>query len=176
VTGGRVGALLAVAWVACGAVTIAAALRARRSAAARRAARYALGVLYVLFGAVVNAVFLATGTDYAAFADASPIPFVRDTWHSVVAPHQVFWISLLVVFEAAVGILVVSGGRRTTVALIGMIGFHLALMTFGWGFWVWCVPMLVALGLLIRAELDAAPAGPTADAGTKVLARPPFVL
>lgn len=161
-------ALLAAAWVACGAVIVVAALRAHRSAAARRTARRALCVLYVLFGAVVNAVFLATGTDYGSFADASPLPIVRDTWRSVVAPHQVAWIMLLVLFEAAVGILVASGGRRTVTALIAMIGFHLGLLSFGWGFWVWSLPMLAALGLLLRAELAAGSVAAQPGAGTKV--------
>jgi len=159
-TTGITGALLGFAWVTCAVVTFVAALRARRSARARRMARSALGVLYVVFGAVVNATLLATGTDYGAFADASPIPWVRESWALLVAPHQLLWISLLIVFEAALGLLVVSGGRRTVVALAGMIGFHLALMTFGWGFWVWCVPMLVALALLLRAELENRDQGP----------------
>lgn len=31
-----------------------------------------------------------------------------------------------------------------------MTAFHLALMAFGWGFWLWSVPMLVLLGVLLR--------------------------
>ena len=110
----------------------------------------------MLAGAVVNAWYLLTDVDYGGFADGSFIPFVRDTWQSVVAPRQFLFIGLLVVFEAVVGTLVVMGGRLTRLALMAMIGFHVALMSFGWFFWAWSLPMVTALGLLLRAEVSAA--------------------
>ena len=143
-------------WMLLGITTFVAALRAHRSERARLVGRWALGALFVLAGAVINAWYLLTDVDYGGFADGSFIPFVRDTWQSVVAPRQFLFIGLLVAFEAVVGVLVVMGGRRTRVALVAMIGFHVALMSFGWFFWAWSIPMLVALGLLLRAEVSAA--------------------
>jgi hypothetical protein len=47
---------------------------------------------------------------------------------------------------------VIAGGKRTQVALVAAIGFHVALLSFGWGFFLWSIPMIGALGLLLRAE------------------------
>ena len=146
-----------IAWPVLGLTTVVAGVLAHRHPRAVLVGRWALGLLYVLAGALVNLVYLLTGTDYADFADASMIPFVRDTWASVVAPHQAFWIGLLIAFEAVVGLLVVSGGRRAQVAMILMMGFHVGLMLFGWFFWAWSVPMLIGIGLLLRAERHSPP-------------------
>ncbi len=145
-----------VLWGVLGVTTIVASLRAHRSRRARLVGRWALGALFVLAGALVNAWYLLTGVDYGGFADASYIPFVRDTWQSVVAPDQALFIWLLVAFEAVVGTFVVTGGRRTQAALVAIMGFHVALLSFGWFFWAWSLPMLAALALLLRAELTAA--------------------
>jgi hypothetical protein len=45
-----------------------------------------------------------------------------------VAPNQLLFIGLLVAFEAVVGVLILSGGRRTQLGLLGAIGFHAALL------------------------------------------------
>jgi hypothetical protein len=57
---------------------------------------------------------------------------VTDVWRAVVAPNQVLFIGLLVVFEATVGVLTLSGGRRTQLGYMGVIGFYFALWLFGW--------------------------------------------
>ncbi|HVL03212.1 MAG TPA: hypothetical protein VM386_02120 [Acidimicrobiales bacterium] len=143
---------LGIVWLALGVVVFVAGLRAATSERARRIGRIAVGILYVGAGAVVNAALLATGQDYADFADGAYVSFVRDTWRSVVVPNQDVFISLLVVFEATVGVLVLSGGRRAQLGLLGAIAFHVALLSFGWGFYVWSIPMIAALVLLLRAE------------------------
>jgi hypothetical protein len=146
-----------VAWVVLGLTTLVASLRAHRSRRARLVGRWAVALLFVVAGAGVNAWYLTTGVDYSAFADASASAFVRDTWRAVVAPDQELWIGLLVAFEATAGALVASGRRRTQVGLVAIIGFHVALLSFGWAFAFWSVPMILALGLLLRAERHAAP-------------------
>jgi hypothetical protein len=100
-------------------------------------------------------VYLSTGYDYASFADSAHLSFIRDTWQSVVAPHQTLYIALLIAFEATVGVLVVTGGRRTQAALVAMMGMHVALLGFGWMITVWSLVMLAALALLFRAETRA---------------------
>jgi hypothetical protein len=52
--------------------------------------------------------------------------FVRNAWRAVVAPHYLFFIGLLVVFEATMGLLVLSGGRRAEIGMIGVSGCRLA--------------------------------------------------
>jgi hypothetical protein len=50
-------------WLVLGAATFVAALRASKSRRAMYLGRVALGVLFIAFGAVVNAIYLALGTD-----------------------------------------------------------------------------------------------------------------
>jgi cytochrome bd-type quinol oxidase subunit 2 len=143
-------------WLVLGGVALVAALRAGTSSRARSVARTALGVLFIVFGGVVNAVYLATDNNYyARFADDSPFAFVRDTWRWLVVPNQLFFISLLIVFEVAAGVLIMSGGRRAQAALVALIGFHVGQLVFGWFLWLWAVPMLVTFVLLLRAERRA---------------------
>jgi hypothetical protein len=144
-----------IAWVTLGIVTVVAAVRAGRSSGARRVGLLAVGLLFTAAGALVNAVFLATGEDYADFAQGSYLPFVRDTWRSLVVPHHHVFIAALIVYELVVGVLVLSGGRRAELGLVGAIGFHVALLSFGWAFYGWAIPMLVALLLLLRAQRRA---------------------
>jgi hypothetical protein len=144
--------LLPVVWTTLGIVILVAAIRANRHPGALRTGRIAVATLYLAAGAAVNAALLLVGEDYHAFADEAYLPFVRDTWRTLVVPNHVLFISVLIVYEAAVGLLVLCGGRRAELGLLGAIGFHLALLSFGWGIYLWCVPMLVALSLLLRAQ------------------------
>jgi len=147
-----------IVWLVCGATTIVAAVLANRSRRARYVGRAAVGVLFILGGALVHVINLATGLDYTGFADPAHFAWVTDTWRTVVGPNQGLYIGLLVVFELTVGALTISGGRRTQLGLIGVIGFYLALWLFGWFETVWCVVMIVPMLLLLRAERRAAAA------------------
>ena len=145
----------AVLWIGCAGMVITAALRCRRHPEAIRLGRMAVAVLYLVAGAAVNGLFLARGDDYAKFADGSYSSFVRHTWRSVVVPHHEVWIGLLIIFEVAVGLLALSGGKGTEVAYAAAIVFHLALLPFGWGFCLWSVPMTAALIALWHGERRA---------------------
>ena len=149
--------MLPIIWVACAAIVVAGAVRARRHPGSLWLGRAGVGVLYVAAGAGVNAVFLIRGDDYAEFADGSYIAFVRRTWADVVVPNHDLWIGLLIVFELSVGVLAVIGGRRTQIAYASAIAFHVALLSFGWGFYLWSLPMIVALVTLLRAERQSHP-------------------
>ena len=142
-------------WVVCVATAIVASVLAIWIPRTRYIGRVAVGVLMLLGGAVFNAVNLALG-DYAGFADQAHFGWVATAWRAVVAPNQYLFIGLLVVFEAVVGVLILSGGRRTQVGLVGAIGFHLALWLFGWFVTVYSLIMLPTLLLLLRAERRAA--------------------
>ena len=154
-------------WLACGVTTIVAAVLATRSRRARYAGRAAVGGLFIVGGALVNTVYLVSGVDYVGFADTAHFAWVTDAWRAVVAPNVVPWIGLLVVFEATVGALILSGGRRTRLGYVGVIGFDLALWLFGGFQLVWAAIMLPPMLLLLRAERGAvtaaAPAGQIGD-------------
>jgi hypothetical protein len=140
-------------WLVLGATTLIAALRAGASPRAMYIARAALVVLMVLFGAVVNAFYLFSGSAYYEdFAAASQFAFVRETWDSLVIPHPGFFIMLLIVCEVAAGVLVAVGGRWMRWALIALIGFHVGQLVFGWYMWPSADSMIVTFTLLIRAQ------------------------
>ena len=144
--------LLPIMWVGCAAVIIGAALRSRHNPRALRTGRIAVGLLYIVAGAGANAFFLARGDNYEEFADGAYLAYVRDTWRSVVVPNHEAWIALLIAFELTVGVLALLGGHRTQVAYGAAIAFHVALLPFGWGFYLWSLPMLAALVTLLRSE------------------------
>lgn len=148
----NVGWVLPVVWVSLGVVIVVLSVRAGRSRRAYEIAAGAVSLLWVAAGAAANAYFLARGDDYSGFADGASTSFVRDTWETLVVPHHGLFMGLLIAFEAAVGALVLVEGRVRQVALILLIGFNVALLSFGWGFLVWSVPMVLALSLLWRAD------------------------
>ena len=140
-------------WLVLGATVIVASMFAGRSDRARLVARVALGVLFLVFGALVNVIYLVTDWDsFADFGEMSQLPFVRDTWGSLVAPNTGVFIGLLIAGEATAGILVLCGGRWTQAGLVLLLAFHVGLLFFGWWLWLYAVPMLGALALLLRAE------------------------
>src|SRR5919199_3404226 len=106
-----------IAWLVLTVITLVAAVAAQWRPRAQRVGRLTLGVYYVLAGALVHLWYLVAGSSYAAIADDAHVAFVRDTWRAVVAPHQVFFIGLLVAFEATVGVLVLLGGRSAELGM-----------------------------------------------------------
>jgi uncharacterized membrane protein YphA (DoxX/SURF4 family) len=149
---GQAVSVLGPIWLTLGATIFVAAWRAGHSDRALRVGCYAVSVLWVLAGALVNAGFLLAGSDYSGFADAAYVPSVTETWEALVVPHPHFFIGLLVAFEAIAGVLVLFPGQLRQGALVALIAFTVALVSFGWGFYLWAVPMTTALALLLQAE------------------------
>ena len=108
--------------------------------------RLAFGVMFA-GGSAIHVAIVVTGTEtYRQFADTSFIPFVRQAWLSVFMPHAGLFGLLLIL----------AGGRKTTLGLVAALAFHLGLMLFGWGFWFWSVPMLAMLVALLRYDFSNA--------------------
>ena len=145
---------LPVLWIGLGAAIVACGIRAHRSRRAYVAGIAAVSLLWVVAGAGANAWFLLRGEDYSGFADGASTSFVRTSWESVVVPHHHLFIGLLIAFEATAGLLVVFEGVLRQAALALLIAFDVALLSFGWGYLVWSVPMVVALALLLHAGRD----------------------
>jgi hypothetical protein len=166
--------MLPVLWATCAVVITTCAVRARRHTAAIRRGRVGVAFLFVGAGAAVNAFFLLRGDDYADFATGSYLAFVRDTWASLVVPNHHLFISVLIAFELAVGLLAAAGGRSTQAAYVAAIAFHVALLSFGWGFFLWSVPMIAALATLLHAEraLASSASAPIDDRGPRALPTP----
>lgn len=143
-------------WSICGLVTIVAGVLAGRSDTWRHVGRAATGVLFVIGGALMHVVTLATGGDYAGFADPAHFQWTTDAWRAVVAPNQLLFIGLLIAFEATVGLLTIGGGRWTQAGLIAVMAFYSLLWLFGAIETVFVLVMLVPMWLLLRAERRAA--------------------
>jgi hypothetical protein len=142
-----------IAWLLLTVVSLVAAIVAQRNRRALLVGRVALGVYYVFAGAMVHVIYLATGASYETFADSAHVSFVRDAWRSLVAPHQLFFIGLLVVVEATMGVLVLIGGRRAELGMVGILAMQACLLLFGWVCTVLGAIMLVTVGLLLRAQM-----------------------
>ena len=139
------GWLLPVAWTVLGLTIVVCAARARHSDRAASIGIGAVSVLWVVAGAGANVAMLADGTTYTGFAGGSPIPFVRETWESLVVPHHHVFISLLIAGEALAGVLVLVPGRVRRWTLLALVAFNATLVLFGWGFLVWATPLVWAL-------------------------------
>ena len=163
-----------VLWLACGLATVIAATMATRAQWARHLGRVAVGVLFLIGGALLHIINLATGVDYAGFADPAHFGWVTQTWRDVVGPNQGLFIGLLAAFEATVGVLVLSGGSRTRLGYVAVIAFYSVLWLFGWFETVWCLAMLPPMIVLLWFERTTGPAADVIERGRapRVGARP----
>jgi hypothetical protein len=152
-------AVLGPIWLVLGIVIIVCALRAGRSERALRIGCFAASALWVLGGGLVHAAYLLAGSSYSGFADAAYISFVRETWESLVVPNQTIFIGLLAAFEATMGLLVLIRGWVRQAALLALIAFNVLLISFGWAYYLWALPIAGALALLLRAERRRTAAG-----------------
>ena len=76
---------------------------------------------------------------YRPFADAALFDWVYRGWQDIFMANPSLWALLLTTGELVIAGLLVFARR---LGYIGVIAFHLALMLFGWGFWLWSVPAL----------------------------------
>ncbi len=114
--------------------------------------RRVVGCFY-LFTAGVHLGIVAADTEfYRSFAAASPWGFVRDGWSSVFMAQPTSWGLALMAGEAALGVLLLRGGRAARVGWVGVITFNLLLVLFGWGFLFWTVPVVALLVPVARAD------------------------
>ncbi len=132
----------------------------------RDSLRRLVGCFFLFTGGVHLGMVAADVEVYRHFADGSLLPLVRLAWTDVFMAHAVVWALLVMTGELGMGLLLLRGGAAAKVGWVGAIAFHVCLMLFGWGFWLWSVPVLVFLGWAAHRDwpaLGAAPAtGPAA--------------
>jgi hypothetical protein len=116
--------------------------------------RELVGGFYLVMGGVHLGLVSADAEVYRHFADHGLFPFVRDGWQQVVMAEPAVWGLLLMVGELTLGTLLLVGGRAAPWGWCGVIAFHVLLMLFGFGFWLWSVPALVLLVHLARRDLQ----------------------
>lgn len=109
------------------------------SAAVYRAIRWGFVAMFGS-GAVIHFVLaLTTPRSYHPFADEALFDWVYHGWQNVFMANPTLWALLLAVAELTIAVLLVKSPRA---GYLAVIAFHVALMAFGWGFWLWSVPAL----------------------------------
>lgn len=117
--------------------------------------RVAWGVVYV-GGGITHFGLSAFNTDaYTRFTEwAGPPTWVQGAWDSVFMAHPSVYASLIGAYELATGALLLRGGRAALWGLCAALAFHVALMFFGFGIWLYCLPAMALLVLVLRAHLN----------------------
>jgi len=119
----------------------------------RALGRSLVGGFYLVMAGVHLGIVTVDPQTYDPFADQALFPFVREGWQQIVMAHPAFWGLCLMAGEIGIGTLLLVGGRAARWGWIGAITFHVLLMVFGFGFWLWSVPALVLLVWLARRDL-----------------------
>ena len=128
-----------------------------------------VGGLY-LGGAVVHLTLaLTSANSYGPFAEGALFTFVRTGWRDIFMANPTTWALVLAAGEAAIGTAILLGGVWSRLGYLAAIAFHLMLMLFGWGFWLWSLPALGVLILLARREWRSAAASQPADRSIRPL-------
>jgi hypothetical protein len=111
-----------------------------------------VGGFYLSMGGVHLGLVAADPQTYRHFADGGLFDFVREGWHDIfMSQPAAFGLSLMAA-ETVLGVFLLLGGRWATVGWTGAVVFHVLLMLFGFGFWLWCVPAIAALAHLARKD------------------------
>ncbi|WP_374457589.1 hypothetical protein [Nocardioides sp.] len=134
-----------------------------------------VGGFYLVMGGINAGIVAADPQTYRSFADGAFWPFVTTTWRDLVMPHPYAWFLLLAAGELALGLLLLRGGRAARIGWVGVIAFHVLLMAFGFGVWLWSVPALALLVPAARADWPAL-TGPPTTPPPSIVPRPVGVL
>ena len=121
--------------------------------------RSLVGCFFVMMGGVHLGLVAADPGVYRHFADEALFGFVRSGWREVFMADPAFWGLCVMAGELVLGALLLVGGRAATVGWVGVLAFHVLLMLFGPGFWLWSVPALALLVYLARRDLAKSAAG-----------------
>jgi hypothetical protein len=116
---------------------------------------------FFLWTSGIHVGIVAAGTDfYRHFADQALVPGLSAAWRSAYMSHATAGGLTVAAGEALLGLLLLSPAwARRRWGWAGTIAFHVALMCFGWGFWLWCLPALALLVPGARADRTT-PDGP----------------
>ncbi|TCC16048.1 hypothetical protein [Kribbella sindirgiensis] len=109
------------------------------SATIWRAILWGFTTLFASGAAIHVTLALATPSSYDGFADAALFGWVQRGWENIFMAHPTMWALLLAAAEATIAVLLV---KARLVGYLAVVLFHLALLLFGWGFWLWCIPAL----------------------------------
>jgi hypothetical protein len=118
-----------------------------------------VGAFFLWTSGIHVGIVAADPVVYRHFADGSLLPGLATLWASAFMAHPAASGLVLAAGEALLAGLLLGGHRWRRVGWAGTIVFHVALMCFGWGFWLWCVPALALLVRGARSDRES-PEGP----------------
>lgn len=104
-----------------------------------------VGCFYLSMGGVHVGVVAADPELYRHFADAAPLDVVSTGWREIFMAEPALWGLVMAAGETVLGALLLSSGPRVRLGWVGVVGFHVLLMLFGWGYWLWSLPVLAVL-------------------------------
>ena len=114
--------------------------------------RTVVGGFYLVMAGVHLGLVAADAQVYRHFADGALLPVVRVGWEHVFMAAPQVWGLAVMAGELTLGALLLTGGRAAVWGWYGVLAFHLLLMLFGFGFWLWSIPALVVLVWLARRD------------------------
>jgi len=101
---------------------------------------------FFLWTSGIHVGIVAAGpTFYRHFADGAIVPGLSEVWRTAFMGHAAIAGLLVAAGEAALAVLILGPRSRRRLGWCAAIVFHLALMCFGWGFWLWSVPAIAVL-------------------------------
>ena len=121
----------------------------RRGASRALSARF-VGMFFLWTSGIHVGIVAADPAFYRHFADGSLLPGLTAVWDSVFMAHAAASGLVVATGEALLAALLLGPRRWHRLGWAGTIAFHLALLCFGWGFWLWSVP---ALAVLVRGAV-----------------------
>ncbi|MEO8829380.1 hypothetical protein [Lapillicoccus sp.] len=118
----------------------------------RWTARAIIGSFFLWTSGIHVGIAVVDPSSYQHFADAAVVAWVERGWNEIFMASPRVWGLAVAAGELMLGLLLLRGGRAAKVGWLGVIGFTLALVLFGWGFLIWSAPALGVLVLLTRRD------------------------
>ena len=137
------------------------------------AVRRFVGGFYLVMGGINAGIVAGDPQTYRPFADDAYWAFVTKAWHDVVMARPTLWFLLLAGGEVVLGLLLLRGGGAARIGWAGVIAFHVLLMAFSFGIWMWSLPALAVLVPAAVADWPALgarsdPPGPTVTPAPRI--------
>jgi hypothetical protein len=114
-----------------------------------RAARLGFCTVYLVGAGVHVGIATTNAETYRPFAEQA-VPLIREAWTSTFMVDPRFWGLAVAAGEFMIGVLLLGAGVRALVGVVMAIGFHLALLLFGWWTWIYAIPALAVLAWMAR--------------------------
>jgi hypothetical protein len=104
-----------------------------------------VGVFFLWTSGIHLGIVAADPGFYRHFADGALVPGLTDAWGSLFMAHAGIAGLVVAAGEALLAVLLLGPRWWRRLGWIGTVAFHAALMCFGWGFWLWCLPVMALL-------------------------------